>query len=79
LLRDGGATEATAEPEDAVQPLRTPEDWWTVVVGSGLRGTVDQMSPDDAARVREDNLRWIAENGVDQIATNAIYATARKP
>jgi SAM-dependent methyltransferase len=79
LLSDGGAAGAIAEREDGFQRLRSPEDWWTVVLGNGTRWTVDQLSPDDAARVREDNLRWVADNHIDRVATNAIYAIARKP
>jgi hypothetical protein len=60
-------------------PCGSPADWWTVALGSGLRWTVDQIGPVTAARVREDNLRWIEEHNVTAIETNAIYAVARKP
>jgi hypothetical protein len=29
------------------QELASPEDWWTVVLGSGYRWTVDQMQPEE--------------------------------
>jgi ubiquinone/menaquinone biosynthesis C-methylase UbiE len=79
LLLDGGAGDAEVVTEDGVQVLRSPADWWTVALGSGLRWTIDQMGPVTAARVREDNLRWVEEHDVTAIETNAIYAVARKP
>jgi SAM-dependent methyltransferase len=79
LLRAGGALDAEVVAEDAVQILRSPADWWTVALGSGLRWTVDQMGPVTAAQVRDDNLRWLQEHDVIAIETNAIYAVARKP
>jgi hypothetical protein len=79
LLLDGGAGDVEVVTEDGVQVLRSPADWWTVALGSGLRWTIDQMGPVTAARVREDNLRWVEEHDVTAIETNAIYAVARKP
>ena len=78
LLLDGGVPKAEVVTEEGKQVMRTPEDWWTIALGSGLRWTIDQMGPDVAGRVRESNLRWIRENGVDFIETNVIYAVAVK-
>jgi len=36
--------------EDGRQVLRSPEDWWTIVLGSGFRSVVDQMGSDTAER-----------------------------
>jgi len=78
LLLDGGVTNAKVTAEDGVQPLRSAEDWWTVALGSGLRWTIEQMGPQAAARVKEDNVRWLSENNVNRIETNAIYAIGEK-
>ncbi len=64
--------------EEGKQAMQTPEDWWTIALGSGLRWTIDQMGPEVAGRVRESNLRWIRENGVGFIETNVVYAVAVK-
>jgi ubiquinone/menaquinone biosynthesis C-methylase UbiE len=37
LLQSGGVTDAEIVPESGNQVLRTPEDWWTAVLGTGLR------------------------------------------
>jgi len=78
LLLDGGVTNAKVTAEDGVQPLRSAEDWWTVALGSGLRWTIEQMGPQAAARVKEDNVSWLSENNVNRIETNAIYAIGEK-
>jgi SAM-dependent methyltransferase len=79
LLRDGGATDAQVTAEDGCQPLRSPEDWWTIALGSGLRWTIDRMGPEAAARVRADNVDWLRQNNISSVETNAIYAIANKP
>jgi ubiquinone/menaquinone biosynthesis C-methylase UbiE len=79
LLLEGGVMNAKVTAEDGVQPLRSAEDWWTVALGSGLRWTIEQMGPQAAARVKEDNVRWLSENNVNRIETNAIYAIGEKP
>jgi hypothetical protein len=60
------------------QALRSPEDWWTVVLGSGYRWTVEQMDAETAARVRTENLKTLRQNATEFIETNVIYAVAAK-
>jgi 2-polyprenyl-3-methyl-5-hydroxy-6-metoxy-1,4-benzoquinol methylase len=79
LLASGGITDAAITTEAGQQTFQSPADWWTVVLGSGLRGTLDQMSPETAARVREQNVTWAHEHHVMAIQTNVIYAIATKP
>jgi hypothetical protein len=59
--------------------LRSPEDWWTIVIGSGFRSIVDQLGPKAAEQAREANLAWIRSRNVTSVETNVIYAVARKP
>jgi len=56
LLRDGGATKIDVIGENGFQALRTPEDWWTIALGSGLRWAIDRMGPKTAARIKADNV-----------------------
>jgi SAM-dependent methyltransferase len=79
LLLDGGILEADIIPEQGSQPLRTPDDWWTIVLGNGTRWTIEQMELEMAAQVREDNLKWAADNAIQAVETNVIYAIATKP
>ena len=78
LLRDGGVPNPVVEAEDSVQPLAAPEDWWTVAIGSGLRGTIDVMEAGEAERIRADNESWAREHSVASIGTNTIYAVGTK-
>lgn len=78
LLRDGGATNIDVIGEDGSQALRTPEDWWTIALGSGLRWAIDQMGPKTAARMQADNVNWLRENKIGRLETNAIYAVGHK-
>jgi ubiquinone/menaquinone biosynthesis C-methylase UbiE len=79
VLRDAGVPLSTVEAEAARHPLRSPEDWWSIVLGSGFRATVDQLGPATAAQVRRINLDSLASRDVREIEVNVIYATAVKP
>jgi len=50
-----------------------------MVLGSGYRGTVDQLSVSDLARVRAANDRFIRDRGVRAVEANAVFAVAVKP
>jgi len=78
LLAEADITSADIAAEDGRQDLRSPEDWWTIVLGSGFRSIVDQMGPELADRLRESNLARIRSRGITSVETNVIYAVARK-
>jgi ubiquinone/menaquinone biosynthesis C-methylase UbiE len=79
LFTEAEFAEAAIVAEDGRQALRSPEDWWTMVLGSGYRWTVDQMEPAMAERLRNANLEWIRSHNVTSVETNVIYAVAHKP
>jgi ubiquinone/menaquinone biosynthesis C-methylase UbiE len=79
LLLEAGIADAEIVAEPSRQRLRSPEDWWTVVLGSGFRWTVEQLGHELAEQVRSANLAAIRTNRIDSIETNAIFAVARKP
>jgi hypothetical protein len=78
LLSDSGIGSAEVTAEDGQQSLQSPEDWWTVVLGSGYRWTVEQMNIEETARVKAANLKTLRDNGTKFIETNVIYAVAKK-
>jgi len=53
LLAAAGLSEMEGVAEPDTQPVNAPEDWWAMIMGSGYRGTVEQLAPDDRERVRE--------------------------
>lgn len=75
-LEAGGVTglEVVSERDDL--PF-APEDWWGVVMGSGLRWTAVELG-DAAGHVRADNESWAREHGIDRLSVSAHYASARK-
>jgi len=76
LYESAGIPGARAELEEHEQPLDSPEEWWDVVLGTGLRGTVDQLDSEQAARVRYANLAAIGD--VRAVHTAAVYGAAVK-
>jgi len=78
LLEKGGAKTVDVAAEFARLPLRSPEDWWNMVLGSGYRGTVEQMRPEVRERVRQANLSYLRGNDVRFVQANVIYAIATK-
>jgi hypothetical protein len=47
-------------------------------MGSGYRGTIEQLSMAERAAVREANLTFIRDHGIIRLETNALYAVATK-
>lgn len=78
LFLDGGIANADVVAEDGFQVLRSPEDWWSVALGSGLRWVIEQAGPQSAARIKADNVKWLNDTAVQRIETNAIYAVGVK-
>jgi len=78
LLSNSGIEGAEITVEMRQQPLLSAEDWWTVVLGSGYRWTVEQMSDQERTRVRNANLKTLQERGTISIETNVIYAVVQK-
>jgi hypothetical protein len=79
LLAGGGISDAEVVPEEGRQTFRSPDDWWTVVLGSGYRWTVDRMDAQTVEQVRAATLAPLRRDRVNGIETNVIYAVATKP
>ena len=78
LLEAGGATQVEVFSEVGTHELACPEDWWTIVLGGGFRGTIDQLDPTAKERVRQANLSFLRTNEVLSLDVNVLYATAHK-
>ncbi len=81
LLLEADLDAEELEPVEVEQrdlPLHAPEDWWTIVLGGGLRGIIEQLGPQAAARVRDDNIAYLSRQGVTALRTDALYVSARK-
>jgi hypothetical protein len=65
------------ETEDEPLPFHGGDDWWRIVMGSGLRPTAVKLG-DDAAEVRARCDRFAEEHRVDEVVLQAHYALAHK-
>src|SRR6266487_3415764 len=79
ILDEGGVASPKIIAENRLHPIRSAEDWWTIVLGSGYRGTIEQLNPMERQRVKEANLAFIREAKISAIETNVLYALATKP
>jgi ubiquinone/menaquinone biosynthesis C-methylase UbiE len=79
ILKGAGVELAKIIAEDGLHPISSPEDWWTIILGSGYRGTIEQLSQSDRERVKEANLGFVRDERISSIETNVLYALATKP
>ena len=78
VLREGGVHGAEIVAEPGEHPIASPEAWWAAVLGSGYRGTVEQLAPDARERVRRANLDYVRRSGIRGVEANVVYAIAAK-
>lgn len=78
LLAGAGLSKLEGVAESDSQSAGAPEDWWAMVMGSGYRGTVEQLSPEDRERVHRANLDFIERMSLRELEANVIYASGRK-
>lgn len=78
LLHEGGAEDVEVIAENGTHPIGSPEAWWSAVLGSGYRGTLEQMDSDARDHVRVANLNYIRTSGIRFVEANVVYAIATK-
>ena len=78
IMKEGGAEFAQIVAENRRHPIGSAEDWWAIVLGSGYRGTIEQLTPAERERVKEANLAFIRDGNISAVETNVLYAVAAK-
>jgi len=78
LLQSAGIEQIKVVAEPGFHAIPTPAAWWASVIGSGGRGTVEQLDPSDRERVRVANLEYIRQSGIVSVEANVVYAVATK-
>jgi len=78
MLKEAEVDNAYVVAESGRHPLSAPDDWWTVVLGSGYRGTIEQLDPEAQERIRRVNLTSVQNSLIQEVETNVVYAVARK-
>ena len=66
-------------PENHQHSIKSAEDWWAIVLGSGYRGTIERLDTVERQKVKEANLAFIRDEKISAIETNVLYALATKP
>jgi ubiquinone/menaquinone biosynthesis C-methylase UbiE len=78
LMSQAGIYDCEIEAEEARHPVLSPGDWWKIVLGTGYRGTIEQLDDQARERIRKVNLDYIQQHDVREVETNVVYAIARK-
>jgi ubiquinone/menaquinone biosynthesis C-methylase UbiE len=78
LLAAAGIQQAEVIAEVGEHPIPSPEAWWSAILGSGYRGTLDQLDPISQQQVRTANLSYIRDSGITSVEANVVYAVATK-
>lgn len=79
LLRESGCERIEAVAEAGAHPLASPEAWWSAVMGTGYRATIEQLDERERESVRAACLDWVRRSGARAVEANVVFATARKP
>jgi ubiquinone/menaquinone biosynthesis C-methylase UbiE len=79
ILKQAGVASPKVVAENHLHPVKSAEDWWTIILGTGYRATIEQLSQSERERVKEANLAFIRDEKISSIDANVLYALATKP
>jgi ubiquinone/menaquinone biosynthesis C-methylase UbiE len=79
ILNEAGVTSPNIIAENRLHPIESAEEWWAIVLGSGYRGTIEQLTQAEREKVKEANLAFISDEKISGVETNVLYALATKP
>ena len=79
ILDEAEITSPTIIAENRFHAIKSAEDWWVIVLGSGYRGTIEQLTLAERQAVKEANLASIRDEKISTVETNVLYALATKP
>jgi ubiquinone/menaquinone biosynthesis C-methylase UbiE len=79
LFEHAGIANATVEPAEGRQPVDRPEDFWVMVMGGGLRATVDALTPTQQDRVRDEVLAQVRDDALTSVHVDVVLGSARRP
>ena len=78
LLAEAGTNADRRFVEMGSQPIDKPEDWWAMVLGSGYRGTVDQLTETEREGIKNANFEFIIQSKIKSVEANVLYGKALK-
>lgn len=78
LVASCGANNVKVFAQTDSHHLVTPEDWWTIAIGGGIRGTIDKLDPIDRERVKLTCLEFLSAHNIQALDSDVLYAIAHK-
>jgi hypothetical protein len=78
MLKEADVYAADIVAQDGRHMLNSPADWWTILLGSEYRGTIEQLDPEARERVRYANLTSVQNSQIRELETNVVYDVARE-
>ena len=79
ILDEAGVASPKIIAENRLHSIKSAEDWWTIVLGSGYRGTIEQLTLTERQTVKKATLASMRHKKISAIETNVLYALATKP
>jgi ubiquinone/menaquinone biosynthesis C-methylase UbiE len=79
LFARGGIGGAAAHAMPGEHHLERPGDFWDVVLGSGYRATVDDLTGEQRETLRERILLALQARSITTLRTDVVFATAHRP
>jgi ubiquinone/menaquinone biosynthesis C-methylase UbiE len=79
MLAQAGVAAQTVDAEFSLQPLDSPDDWWNIALGSGYRGTLDQLDAATYEAVEHHTLAPLRRSQALTVSTHTVHALATKP
>ena len=76
VFEDAGIRDVDIVTDDDRLPLRSPDDWWRIIMGSGFRRTVAALDDSTAAELRTRCDAYIADHAIDHIVNRTHYGFA---
>jgi ubiquinone/menaquinone biosynthesis C-methylase UbiE len=78
MLAEAGIDGVEIEGESGLHPIARPEDWWALAMGSGYRGTIEQLSREELEHVRATTMAFVERAAVTEVVTDVLFAVATK-
>lgn len=79
VMQAGGVPNPTVELVAGAHGIESGDQWWTIILGSGSRGVVEQLDGDTRERVRQRVVADIDARAVRTLEAHVVYAQATRP
>jgi len=79
LLARAGAAQPAVVAVPGRHHLDHPDQFWDIALGTGYRGTVEALSPEQRGSVRERLLARLRAARVTTLRTDVVFGTAERP